>query len=63
MHMHTHTHFTQHTLHGPVVDGGLGYQGNGVEVDPLPEHDLVCHLVSLHLALHLDVEDLDVFTS
>ena len=46
------------TLHGPVVDGSLGYQGDGVEVDPLPEGDFLHHLVGLHLALHLNVEDL-----
>ena len=50
-------------LHGPVVDGGLRYQGDGVEVDPLPEDDVVRHLVGLHLALHLNVEDLQVLGS
>ena len=41
-----------------MEDGGLGNQGNGVEIDPLPEDDIVYHLVSLHTTLHLNVEDL-----
>ena len=41
-----------------MVDGGLSNQGNGVEVDPLPEDDIIDHLVSLHTTLHLNVEDL-----
>ena len=45
-------------LHGPVVDAGLCDQGDGVQADPLPEHDVVRHGVRLHLRLHLDVEDL-----
>ena len=51
------------TLHGPVVDGGLGNQGNGVEVDPLPEHDVLHHLMGLHLALHLNIEYLQTLPS
>ena len=51
------------TLHGPVVDGGLGNQGDGVEVDPLPERDVLDHLVGLHLALHLYVEYLETLSS
>ena len=45
-------------LHGPVVDVGLGYQGDGVQADPLPEDDTLRHVVRLHLAFHLQVEDL-----
>jgi hypothetical protein len=41
-----------------MKDGSLGNQGNGVEVDPFPEDDVVHHLVSLHSTLHLNVEDL-----
>ena len=51
------------TLHGPVVDGGLGDEGDGVEVDPLPEGHVLHHLVCLHLALHLNVEDLQALPS
>ncbi len=46
-----------------MVHSGLRNQGNGVQVDPLPKDDLICHLVSLHFALHLDVEDLQVLSS
>ena len=46
------------TFHGPVIDRGFCYQGDGVEVDPLPEGDVLHHLMGLHLALHLYVEDL-----
>lgn len=46
------------TLHAPMVDGVVGHQGNGVERDPLPEGHIVRHGVSLHLALHLNVENL-----
>lgn len=45
-------------LHAPVVDSRIRHQGNSVYRYPLPEHDLLCHRVSLHLTLHLDVEDL-----
>ena len=34
-----------------------------IETDPLPEDDVFCHDVRLHLALHLDVEDLESFLS
>lgn len=44
------------TLHAPVVDGIVCDQGNCVERNPLPEGHVVSHGVSLHLALHLDVE-------
>ena len=49
------------TLHGPVVDGGLRHQGDHVLGDPLPEDHVVRHGVSLHLGLHLNVEDLQGF--
>ena len=45
-------------LHGPVVDRGLGHQGQSVQGYPLPEYHVLCHRVRLHLRLHLDVEDL-----
>lgn len=51
------------TLHAPMVDCVVCDQGDGVEGDPLPEGDVVCHRVSLHLALHLNVEDLKGFGS
>ena len=51
------------TLHGPVVDAGVSDKGNGVEVDPLPEGYVLHHLVGLHLALHLNVENLQAFPS
>lgn len=45
-------------LHTPVVDSVVCDQGHGVERDPFPEGHVVGHGVSLHLALHLDVENL-----
>lgn len=45
-------------LHAPVVDGVVRNQGHCVERDPLPESHVVGHGMSLHLALHLDVENL-----
>lgn len=45
-------------LHAPVVDGAVRHQGNRVERDPLPEGHVVRHGVCLHLALHLNVENL-----
>ena len=51
------------TFHRPMKDSSLGNQGDGVEVDPLPEDDVVHHLVSLHSALHLNIEDLQVLSS
>ncbi len=46
-----------------MENGGLCNEGDGVQVDPLPEYDLVCHLVCLHFALHLNVEDLQTLAS
>ena len=51
------------TFHGPVVNSCLCDKCNGVQVDPLPEDDIICHLVCFHLALHLNVEDLQVLSS
>ena len=51
------------TLHGPMVYCCLCDKSNGVQVDPFPEDDVVCHLVGLHFALHLNVEDLEVLAS
>ena len=45
-------------LHGPVINRGLRHQGHHVLGDPLPEDDVIRHGVSLHLRLHLDIEDL-----
>lgn len=42
-----------------MVDRHLGDQREGVQGDPLPEHDVFRHGVRLHLGLHLDVEDLE----
>jgi len=55
-------HDCRPTFHAPVVDGGVGGQGNGVDGDPLPELDVFGHRMSLHLALHLNVEDLQRLT-
>lgn len=46
------------TLHAPVVDCVVCDEGNSVEGDPLPEGHVIRHCVGLHLALHLNVEDL-----
>ncbi len=51
------------TFHGPMIDCGLSDEGNGVEVDPFPEDYIICHLVCLHFALHLNVENLEIFSS
>lgn len=51
------------TVHAPVVAGIVGGERDRVGVDPLPEDDLLRHRVRLHLALHLDVEDLQRFSS
>ena len=45
-------------LHRPVIDRGLRHQGHHVLRDPLPKDDIIRHGVSLHLGLHLDIEDL-----
>ena len=42
-----------------MVYSGVCDKCDGVEADPLPEGDVVCHVVGLHLGLHLDVEDLE----
>ena len=57
------SHDGHNTFHRPMVDGGLGDESDSVEVDPFPEDDFICHLVGLHLALHLNVEDLKVLAS
>ncbi len=49
------------TFHRPVVHGRLSDQSDRVGVDPLPEHHVLVHVVRLHLAFHLDVEDLQSF--
>lgn len=46
-------------LHAPMVDGGIRHQTDSVHIDPLPEGDFLRHRVGLHLALHLNVEDLE----
>lgn len=46
-----------------MVDSSFCHQGNGIQVDPLPKYDIISHLVSLHFALHLNVEDLQVLPS
>lgn len=44
-----------------MVDGIVSHKCNCVKGDPLPEGDVVRHGVRLHLALHIDVEDLKGF--
>ena len=46
------------TFHAPVVDCGVRGQCHCVNSNPLPELDVLGHRVGLHLALHLNVEDL-----
>lgn len=48
-------------FHGPMVHRCLGHQGQRVQRDPLPEDHILSHCVSLHLALHLNVKDLQSF--
>lgn len=50
-------------LHAPVVDRRVRHQSYGVHRYPLPEQNLLCRGVSLHLTLHLYVEDLQCFGS
>ena len=47
-------------LHGPVEHRGVRHDAQHRGPDPGPEHHALGHLVRLHLALHLDVEDLQV---
>lgn len=58
-----HLHGLGLALHAPVVNCIICHKGNSVQRDPLPEGDIVCHGVSLHLALHFDVKDLQRFPS
>ena len=51
------------SFHGPVVHRGLCHQGYHVLRDPLPEYDIICHCVGLHLGLHLNIEDLQSLLS
>ena len=46
-------------LHAPVEHSVVRYHADGVDVDPFPEVDLLGQVVGLHLALHLNVEDLE----
>jgi len=46
-----------------VVDSSVSGQGNCVDGDPLPELNILSHRVSLHLTLHLNVEDLQCLPS
>ena len=46
------------TVHAPVVAGIICDKGHCFGIDPLPENHLLCHVVCLHLTLHLYVEDL-----
>ena len=39
-------------INGPEID----IHGNHIFTDPLPEDDVVCHGVRLHLALHFNVK-------
>ena len=56
--------FLCHTFHGPMVDSGLRDESYGVEVDPLPEDDVVHHLMFFYHALHHNVvEDLQFLAS
>lgn len=56
-----HLHGRGVALHGPMINGRVRDQSQGVQGDPLPEDDVVRHGVSLHLGLHFDVEDLEGF--
>ncbi len=40
-------------LHRPVEDGLLGDQGNGLDVDPLPEDNVLRHIVRLPRQVNL----------
>lgn len=50
-------------LHAPVVDSCICHQRNGVHWYPLPEHDVLCHSVSLQFTFHLNVEYLQCLGS
>ena len=44
-----------------MVDSIVSHKCNCIEGDPLPEGNIIGHGVCLHLALHLNVEDLKGF--
>ena len=47
-------------LHRPVIHYSLCDNTDSVEIDPLPEYDVIWHGMALHLALHLNVEYLEL---
>lgn len=51
-------HGQAHTIHVPVEDGGVGRHADSLDRDPLPEHNIVIHIVRLHLALQVEIENL-----
>ena len=51
------------TFHAPVIAGCICYQSYSVDTDPLPELNLLCHIVSFHFGLHFYVEYLKSFAS
>lgn len=50
-------------FHTPVKDGRVRNETDGVEGNPLPKDDLLHHSVRLHLALHLNIKNLQRFPS
>mmetsp|Transcript_3908 Transcript_3908/g.11232 ORF Transcript_3908/g.11232 Transcript_3908/m.11232 type:complete len:217 (-) Transcript_3908:175-825(-) len=51
------------SVHVPVIDGRGGNDTNLRWTDPLPEHNLIRHLMASHLSLRVEVEHLEVIRS
>lgn len=49
------------SLHTPVVHSIVSHKCNSVQGDPLPEGNIICHGMRLHLALHFNVKNLKSF--
>jgi hypothetical protein len=58
-----HLDWIRSAVHTPVQDSGFGNETKGIQTDPFPEDDIFGRLPSLHLALHLNVEDLELPSS
>lgn len=51
------------TFHAPVINTCVSDKSYSVHRNPFPEYNIFRHCVRLHLALHLDVENLKSLTS
>lgn len=46
------------TFHRPVINSSFCDKSKGVDINPLPESDILHHGMCLHLAFHFNVKDL-----